>query len=48
MDNYLLSIARCCNKEKGGCVKMLAQPLFIFYSPVQFCIVYAAFFSFIW
>ena len=32
----------------GGCVKTLAQPFSIIYSPVIFSFVYAAFFSFIW
>jgi len=31
-----------------GCVKTLAQPFSIIYSPVIFSFVYAAFFSFIW
>ena len=34
--------------KKGGCVKTLAQPFSIIYSPVIFSFVYAAFFSFIW
>ena len=33
---------------KRGCVKTLAQPFSIIYSPVIFSFVYAAFFSFIW
>ena len=46
-----------CDKEGGrheylyrvrGCVKTLAQPFSIIYSPVIFSFVYAAFFSFIW
>ena len=33
---------------KRGCVKTLAQPFSIIYSPVIFSFVCAAFFSFIW
>ncbi len=31
-----------------GCVKTLAQPFLMIYSPAIFPFVYAAFFSFIW
>ena len=33
---------------KRGCVKTLAQPFLMIYSPAIFPFVYAAFFSFIW
>ena len=36
------------NGKQRGCVKTLAQPFSIIYSPVIFSFVYAAFFSFIW
>ena len=36
------------HQYKRGCVKTLAQPFSIIYSPVIFSFVYAAFFSFIW
>lgn len=35
-------------RKRRGCVKTLAQPFSIIYSPVIFSFVYAAFFSFIW
>ena len=35
-------------QNRGGCVKTLAQPFLMIYSPAIFPFVYAAFFSFIW
>ena len=44
MDNFQVPIYNYIR----GCVKTLAQPFSIIYSPVIFSFVYAAFFSFIW